>query len=406
MALDPAALDALRLDHAGAAAPRPGLLRRWRAWLIAAALVLLALGFFALRSPPLVIETVAAEAPTGSGRAAVLNASGYVVARRIATVASKVTGRVVEVDVDEGATVHAGQVLARLDPTTVHAAWEVAARQLDAARLNEREIEVRLVDARHTLERVREIRRRELVAQSVFDSAEADGNALAARLEAARGEAAVAASTLRARAQDLDDLVIRAPFDGVAISKDAQAGEMVSPISAGGGFTRTGIATIVDMASRELEVDVNEAFINRVLPGQPVEATLDAYPGEVLPARVLKIVPTADRQKATVKVRIGLDQLEPRILPDMGVKVRFLGPAAPDGARPVALVPASAVQHDGARAYTWVVESDRLVRRELRVAAGAAELVGVLAGLRPGELVVARSVAGLKAGARVTRKGT
>ena len=172
-----------------------------------------------------------------------------------------------------------------------------------------------------------------LVSELQLDQAQSEVAALNARLEALRSEVQVAEGTVRVRAQDLDDLMVRAPFDGVVVSKDAQPGEMVSPISAGGGFTRTGIATIVDMDSREIEVDVNEAFINRVKANQKTEAVLDAYPDWIIPSHVINIVPTADRQKATVRVRIGFDALEPRILPDMGVKVSFLDDREVEAAR-------------------------------------------------------------------------
>jgi RND family efflux transporter MFP subunit len=409
MALDPNALNSLRLPPGGAP-PADGVRSTWfrrrRAWLIGAAIAALALAAFTLRGTPLQVQTVTAVAPDASGRAAVLNASGYVVARRLATVASKVTGRLTDVEIEEGMTVAEGQVLARLDAATTRAAYDVATAQREAAARALREIEVRLADARRAQQRTQELRERSLVAQSAADTADADVNALAARLEASRAEVAVAESSVRQRRQDLDDLVIRAPFAGVVISKDAQPGEMVSPISAGGGFTRTGIATIVDMDSREIEVDVNEAFINRVVAGQPAEATLDAYPGEPLPARVINIVPTADRQKATVRVRIAFDQLETRILPDMGVKVRFLETAAADGPKAVALVPADAIVRDGDAAYVWTIDDGRAARRPVRIAAGAADPVGVLDGLKPGEVLIANPGAALREGDRVVPKAS
>jgi RND family efflux transporter MFP subunit len=412
MALDQDALNSLRLPSGGAAggalydpagtsrAPRR---RRLAIGLVVAAVVAAAVAF-AMRARPVVVETVTATAPDATGRTAVLNASGYVVARRLATVASKVTGRLVEAGIEEGTTVEAGQVLARLDDATARAAYEVAVRQREAAEKNLREIEVRLADARRTLTRTQELRGRALVAQSVADTAEADANALAARLDAVRAEVGVAESALRQRRQDLEDLVIRAPFAGVVISKDAQPGEMVSPISAGGGFTRTGIATIVDMESREIEVDVNEAFINRVKPGQPAEATLDAYPGEPLAARVINIVPAADRQKATVRVRIAFERLDPRILPDMGVKVRFFGEAAAAGPRAVALVPEATLVREGEQTWVWRLEEGRLTRRPVRVAAPVGDAVPVLEGLAPGDTVVAGPREALREGARATVK--
>jgi RND family efflux transporter MFP subunit len=211
------------------------------------------------------------------------------------------------------------------------------------------------------------------------------------------------------RARDLDDLIIRAPFAGVVISKDAQPGEMVSPISAGGGYTRTGIATIVDMESREIEVDVNEAFINRVQAGQRVEAVLDAYADWVIAAHVINIVPTADRQKATVRVRIGFEELDPRILPDMGVKVRFLEPTAAataPGQQVLATVPASAVTSDGDRDYVWIVNGGRVERRAVSTGGEREGQREIIAGVRAGEIVVAPAVAGLKDGGRVRIRGS
>lgn len=407
MALNQDALNALHLEGRGTAGPASGgggWFLRHRNTLVAAVVLALVAGFFLMRGKPLAVDTVAAAPPPASGQGTLLNASGYVVARRIATVASKVTGRIVEVDVDEGAEVHAGQVLARLDPVTVTAGFEVARRQQEAAARDLKEIEVRLEDARRMLARNQELKARSLIAQSVLDTSGADVHALEARLEAARAQLAVAGSVVRQRQQDLDDLVIRAPFSGVAISKDAQPGEMVSPISAGGGFTRTGIATIVDMDSRELEVDVNEAFIHLVHPQQPVEATLDAYPDAPLPAHVIKIVPTADRQKATIKVRIAVNRLEPRILPDMGVKVRFLAEPAPGAARPVATLPEAAVLGTGADRYVWVVEGGRARRRSVEAGAAMNGDVPIASGLKAGEVVVAHDTPGLKDGASVIAK--
>ena len=254
----------------------------------------------------------------------VLNASGYVVARRMATVSSKVTGKIQEILVEEGMAVKKDQVLAKLDPVNMETVLTMAERELEASRRNLAEIEVRLADARRTLDRNETLVKQQLISESALDTSRAEVNALAARLEASKAQVKVAESQLAMRRIDYDDLEVQAPFAGVVISKDAQPGEIVSPMSAGGGFTRTGIATIVDMDSREVEVDVNEAYINRVKANQRVEATLDAYPDQPLAAHVINIVPTADRTKATVRVSIGFDKLEPQILPDMGIKVRFL----------------------------------------------------------------------------------
>ena len=403
MALDKAALDSLRIerdpDH-GKYRER-GSLRRY-AWIAIAALVF-AVAVFAWRSSTsaVAVETVTVEAPAANG--AVLNASGYVVARRLATVSSKVTGRVSEVLFEEGAEVEAGAVLARLDRSTVAAENEVATSRLEAARRGLREIEVRLADARRTLERNRSLVERRLVAQSVLDASQAEAGALAARLAVAQADVRVAEAQVALGRQALADLDIRAPFDGVVISKDAQPGEMVSPISAGGGYTRTGIATLVDMDSREVEVDVNEAYINRVRPRQPVECVLDAYPEWRIPAHVVSIVPTADRQKATVRVRIAFDALDPRILPDMGIKVTFLEPAAStEGAR--IRVPENAVETDDGATHVWVVRDGKVERRAVRTGATADGEVVVTEGLEGGETLVVDAPARLREGRAVELK--
>ncbi|HEX6572317.1 MAG TPA: efflux RND transporter periplasmic adaptor subunit [Steroidobacteraceae bacterium] len=406
MPLDKAALDSLRLERepdAGKYHERGGS-RRWR-WLVAAgAIVVLALLAWRSFTGAVSVETVTVEAPAENG--AVLNASGYVVARRLATVSSKVTGRVSEVLFEEGAEVEAGQVLARLDRSTAQAEYDVAASGLEAARRNLREIEVRLADARRTLERNRSLVERRLVAQSVLDTSEAEVGALAARLAAAKADVGVANAQVALSRQALADLEIRAPFNGVVISKDAQPGEMVSPISAGGGYTRTGIATLVDMDSREVEIDVNEAYINRVSAGQRAECVLDAYPDWRIPAHVISIVPTADRQKATVRVRIGLDQLDPRILPDMGVKVSFLEDAAAESSTPRVRVPAKAIVTGDGGAYVWVVRDGKVERRPVQTGEAEGDQVEVAKGLEGGETLVVDAPARLRDGNAVELKAT
>ena len=406
MALDKAALDSLRLERdpdAGRYRERGGS-RRWRWIALAAIACVLALLAWRSFSGALPVETVTVEAPDANG--AVLNASGYVVARRLATVSSKVTGRVSEVLFEEGAEVEAGQVLARLDRSTAQAELQVATSNLEAARRGLREIEIRLADARRTLERNRSLVERKLVAQSALDSAQAEASALGARLAAAQADVGVAEAQVALSRQALADLEIRAPFGGVVISKDAQPGEMVSPISAGGGYTRTGIATLVDMDSREVEVDVNEAYINRVRAGQPVECVLDAYPDWRVPAHVISIVPTADRQKATVRVRIALDELDPRILPDMGIKVSFLeAPAGESSAAAVRLrVPEQAVVTADGGAHVWVVRDARVERRAVQTAGTQDGQVTVVDGLEGGETLVLDPPAGLREGRAVEPK--
>jgi RND family efflux transporter MFP subunit len=407
MPLDSDSLSSLRIDRS-AKADDPGSGKRFMFIGIAvAAVAAVAAGLWLwLGGTTTEVRTVVAEAEsTGPSLGnSVLNASGYVVARRMATVSSKVTGKVEEILVEEGMAVKKDQVLARLDPVNLQTVLTMAERELEASRRNLAEIEVRLAEARRNLARNEALVQRQLVSQTALDASQAEANALAARLEASKAQVKVAESQLAMRRIDFNDLQVRAPFSGVVISKDAQPGEIVSPMSAGGGFTRTGIATIVDMDSREVEVDVNEAYINRVKANQRVEATLDAYPEQTLAAHVINIVPTADRTKATVRVRIGFDQLEAHILPDMGIKVRFLDdqPVAQNASKgPRIRVPSVAVQRDGGDAYVWVVSEGRVERRAVTVGAENDGNVEVLAGVSSGEELVSPVVAGLEDGGKV-----
>lgn len=245
-----------------------------------------------------------------------------------------------------------------------------------------------------------------LVAEADLDAAQSEVAALRAQLEALQSQVAVSNAGVRVQQRNLDDLFVRAPFDGVVISKDAQPGEMVSPLSAGGGYTRTGIATIVDMESREIEVDVNESFINRVREGQKTEAVLDAYPEWTIPSHVVSIVPAADRQKATVKVRIGFDQLDPRILPDMGVKVRFLdeAPAGGQQAPPAIEVPSSAVTTMEEKSYVWRLRGNTAERVAVETGTERDGMIVVARGLRAGDVVITQPSESLREGARVKRR--
>jgi RND family efflux transporter MFP subunit len=353
------------------------------------------------------VRTITLESGSSSAGSpgAVLNASGYVTARRRATVSSKVTGKVVEVLIEEGQAVRKGQVLARLDDSQIKAALAVARAQLEASRRGAAEDEARLKEAQLTQGRLNELVKQGVVGRAEVDSATANVESLKARIELARQQVEVAQSQVRARETDLTDMVVRAPFDGVAISKDAQPGEMISPVSAGGGFTRTGIGTIVDMSSLEIEVDVSESYINRVRPDQPVEAVLDAYPEWRIPAHVITTVPSADRQKATVRVRIAFEQLDPRILPDMGVKVSFLSDRGTEPTdapvRPLLFVPKTAVRTADGQSVVFVVRGDRVERRAVKLGREDGDQVEVISGVTAGDRVVVEGPEALVDGARV-----
>ncbi len=397
-------LEDLRIDRSREEPERPWLRRLL---LLGLAVVLVGgAGWWLLgRDRGLEVETAAVrEAAAGTAQVSVLDASGYVVARRQATVSSKVTGRVVEVNVEEGLEVEAGQILARLDDANVRRQLALAEAELAASESDVREVEALLTEAELGWRRTSELVGGGVASQAALDMAQAERDSLAARLAAARDRVGVAGRSVEISRQDLEDLLIRAPFDGVAISKNAQPGEIISPISAGGGFTRTGITTIVDMGSLEIEVDVNEAFIQRVEPDQRVVATLDAYPEWKIPAHVITTVPAADRQKATVKVRIGFDELgDPRILPDMGVKVSFqaeAGAGAP--AAPRLLAPQGALRREADATVVFVVGAEGVVeRRAIAVGGTSGGEIEALSGLHAGERVVLDPPAELADGTRV-----
>ena len=348
---------------------------------------------------------IARAAPTG-GSATVLNASGYVEPRRKATVSAKITGKVTEVLVDEGMVVEEGQILAQLDDSDARRRYEAIRAERDVARAAIEELEVNLADAERTLRRIDELRDQGVASVQDLDSATAAADALRAKLRVARSSLDAAEAQLAVSAQDLENYTIRAPFAGIAVSKDAQPGEMVSPVSAGGGFTRTGISTIVDMESLEIEVDVNESHIAKVTPGQPADAVLDAYPEWHIPATVRTVIPTADRQKATVKVRLTFDELDPRILPDMGVKVAFRETVEeePTAAPAQSLVPQPAVRTDGGQTVVFVVEDEVVDRRAVSVGRAIGTDIEIMAGVTPGDRVVVSDSGGLSDGQKVKVK--
>ena len=358
----------------------------------------------ALQAVSVKVAAVTARSGGASAPGAVLNASGYVVARRRATVSSKVTGKVVDVLLEEGQPVREGQILAHLDDTQARATLALAEAQLASARKAAAEDEARVQQAELTLQRRQQLMKDGVIGKAELDQSQSDVDSLKARIAYTQQQIGVAEQQVNLQKTMLADMVVRAPFSGVAISKDAQPGEMISPVSAGGGFTRTGIGTIVDMSSLEVEVDVNETYINRVSNGMKVESVLDAYPDWRIPSHVITTIPSADRQKATVKVRIGFDQLDPRILPDMGVKVSFLRDAPAPGqavVAPRALVPKTAVRTADGRSVVFVLKDDRVERRAISVGLENGDQVEVLSGVSAGERVVVEAPQTLKDGDKV-----
>ena len=353
-----------------------------------------------------VIETdIARKPPSVAAANSVLDASGYVVARRQATVSSKVTGKVLEVFVEEGMSVEKDQVVATLDDTTQQAQLAVAIARAESARALLAEIDARLRNARKELERTVDLAGRGLASQASLDAAQSLHDELNARLGTGRENVRVAESNVALARDALDNMTIRAPFSGMVVTKNAQPGEMISPISAGGGFTRTGICTIIDNDSLEIEVDVNEAYIQRVEGGQRVSAVLDAYPNWRIPSEVIAIIPTADRQKATVRVRIGFLERDERILRDMGVKVSFLGSemqATTTREVQGVMVAGAALRSDANGDFVWLVRDGVVERRSIELS-GPRDRPQVLiqSGLVAGDVVVRNAESPLAPGQAV-----
>jgi RND family efflux transporter MFP subunit len=369
-------------------------------------LAAIAAAAYALRSQKPVVQVMTAAKAEAGGRQSLLNASGYVTPRRRATIAAKITGRVTGVFFDEGTHVRQEQLLATLDDSDVKRALESAKADRDSAQAAIADLQVQLRNAKIQLGRAEQLQKAGVQTQENLDNASMAADSLTAKIALAKQQVAGADARISEAQQAVDNTVIRAPFDGIVVSKDAQVGEMVSPISAGGGFTRTGIATIVDMNSNEIEVDVNESYIARVLPNQPVTATLDAYPDWQIPCKVRTVIPTADRQKATVKVRISFLKLDPKILPDMGVKVAFLSEEQPKtkGPDPMTYVPKSAVRSEGGTTFVYLVHDGKVEHRAIRVGADRGTDVAIMAGVMPGDSLVVTGPATLHDGDKIEIK--
>ena len=397
-------LQSLALDRS--APPRP---RRWPWALFISVLILGAAGWWWQQQRPLRVSTalLTLQNPGRATERSVLEATGYVTARRQATVSAKITGRVETVLIEEGQRVKAGDILARLDATDADAELALLRAQSDAATAQLADLEVQIRQATRDAARQTELAARKLTSTQNLEDAGTRLASLRARLGSQQRQLTVAARGVAKAEVALANTIIRAPFDGVITVKAAQPGEIVSPISAGGGFTRTGIGTLVDMSSLEIEVDVNEAYISRVRDGQPVTAMLNAYPDWTLPAHVITIIPTADRAKATVKVRIAIDTQDPRIVPDMGVRVSFMEESAQAGSpppAPIVLAPVSALVVDGDRNLLWVVSDGRARARAVQLGQQIKDAREIVSGANAGDTVVLNPPADLPEGARVAPK--
>jgi RND family efflux transporter MFP subunit len=403
-----ALLHQLRIDRSVAEQPRET--RRWP-WIAGGVLILVliaaAVWFLKSKQSAALVHTAMAQPMTSGGpSASVLDATGYVTARREATVSAQITGTLTEVLIEEGDHVNIGQVLARLEDTSQRAALAQAEAQLHSAQALLVQFQAQLSQDQRDVKRAEDLVLRKLVSEQAVEQARTLVATQSAQLEGQRKQIDLAAANVRSAHVQLEYCTIHAPFTGVVIAKAAQVGEIVSPFSAGGGFTRTGIGTLVDMDSLEIEVDVNEAYINRVQPKQPVDSVLNAYPDWKIPSHVIAIIPTADRSKATVKVRIRIDNKDDRIVPDMGVRVSFLEekkPVAADARPPVGvLVPAAALRREGDKDVLFVLKDGKAKRRAVALGGAFGNSRQVESGVSPGEAVIVDAPAELQDDATVS----
>ena len=386
----------------------PRLRLRWP-WIAAVGLVVaLLLGgalWWRLGQRAIDVQTAVAQAPSADSEAgAVLQATGYITARRQATVSAQITGTLTEVLIEEGDHVSKGQVLARLDDSGYRAELNAAKAAEQAAQAQVAQGQAQLTQVTHDAARLDTLVGRGLVARQTAEQARTAVVTAAAQLRAQRKQGLVARAQAAAAQVNFDYTVVRAPFTGVIVTKNAQVGEIISPFSAGGGFTRTGVGTIVDMDSLEVDVDVNEAYIGRVKSNMPAEAVLDAYPDWKIPAHVIAIVPTADRGKATVKVRVALERKDPRIVPDMGVRVSFLEtrPVTTARAPQGVLVPATAIVQRSGHSVVFVLDGQQVRQRAVQPAAQTyGDLRLLPAGVKSGDSVVVAPPAELSDGSDV-----
>jgi HlyD family secretion protein len=388
-------LSVLKIDEHSRGGFRHGRGRWWLAALVLL-IVLSSLVPLALRRTASAAMQFAPARATSGSPETLLNASGYVTPRRRATISAKITGRVAQVLVEEGMRVREGQVLALLDDSEERV--KLYSSQADRASTQSEisELQINLINAERVLRRTKILQQAGVTTQDDLDQTQTSVDAEKARIVLKRQQIEAANARIKIAQQDMENCVVRAPFAGLVVSKDAQVGEMVSPNSAGGGFTRTGIATVVDMKSLEIEVDVNESYIARVKPRQPVVAVLDAYPDWQIPAKVRTVIPTADRQKATVKVRIAFDHLDPRIVPDMGVKVALVQYGSKKSTNaPAVLVPREAIRRDQGADVVFVRRDGGVERRAVRMGGIHGEDQEVIAGLEAGEQVVIHGFEGI-----------
>ena len=405
--IDTNLLNELRIENRQRDVDGGGRSRLW--WLLAAAAVLAALAggaWWYFNARPVLVQTAAVTLPgVGGAPSALLQSTGYVTARRQATVATQITGTLTQVLIEAGDRVQKGQVIARLEDGALRASLNVAQANVASAQAQVAQAQTQLTQAEADARRQGELASSGMVSKQAVEQSRTAAASFGAVLEARQRELDSVRAQLAQAKVNFDYSVVRAPFSGVVTAKTAQVGEIVSPLSAGGGFTRTGVCTIVDMDSLEVHVDVSEAFIGQVKPDMPAQAVLDAYPDWKVPAHVIAIVPTADRGKATVRVRVALEQKDARLVPEMGVRVSFLGAKPAVAATQVpkgVLVPALAVTQRDGQNVVFIVADGRVAQRIVKSAAQEVGSMKLLPeGVQAGERVVISPPPSLRDGATV-----
>jgi RND family efflux transporter MFP subunit len=392
-------LSKLSIDRSAAPVRRR---RRGLAWVAAAAVALAAAAWFALVPRPLTVRTTPVVTSYPSQQFVVLNATGYVVAQRKAAIASKATGRLEWLGVAEGSRVKAGDVIARLDNRDVVAQAESAEANVRAARAALAQAEAEERDAAQQLRRNVELAGKGFVSAATVDAAKARHDRATAGIGSARAAIGAAEAAARNARVAVDFTLIRAPFDGVILSKSANVGDIITPFSSAAD-SKGAVVTMADMATLEVEADVSESSLSKVRVGQPAEIVLDALPDTRFRGRISRMVPTVDRAKATVMTKVQFDALDPRILPEMSAKVAFLSQeVSPEQQKPLVAVSSEALAQRDGRTVIFVVRGDRAAAVPVSVGAKLGDLTAIAGDAKSGDKAVLRPAPDLADGARIT----
>lgn len=395
-------LGRLRIDR-NSSTDAPNRALRWTVGLALVAATFVAVVFFYFKGSKGPSVRVARVEVSGGGANSVgITANGYVVARTRASVSSRIAGRLAALGVEEGSVVRRNQILARLDNADYTAAVGQAVADSARAEASLREAQAAGVQLGRDLARARELLGLKLEAARTVEDLESQVAGAEARIGVQRAQIASARASIAYATANLENTYIRAPFDGTVLRKDAEVGEVVAPVAASGGLTRGAVVTMADLQTLEVEVDVNEAYIAQIGSKQPTRIVLDAYPTVTFAGKVRQIVPTADRQRATVQVKVSITDRDPRILPEMGARVEFLDTASVKSDAPTRIfLPADAVRTDGTATIVWVVREGLVKRVVIEAGPVSGKRREVRSGLSGGETIVVGPADGLVDGGKI-----